>query len=96
MTHFLAGESDKNGRNTEFYKLRSSSPLFVLRARGVSYASANVVDFKIHTNSDMTQIERVEYIDYKIVSERRNAGTLSAPNFVDEEVVTVLREADCF
>ncbi|MCB9090989.1 MAG: hypothetical protein H6621_11905 [Halobacteriovoraceae bacterium] len=96
VDYFLAGKLDQDGGTTELYKLDSETPLFVLRAKGVDSFGVNIVDFKIHTNRKMTRVDKVEYIEYQIYSERVNIGTLESPNIVDQEAVTVIREDDCF
>jgi hypothetical protein len=94
---FLAGKNEKGEeRSTELYKLDSEAPLFVLRAIFEHHKGVDAVDFKIHTNPEMTQIMKVEYIDYKIVSERRNIGTLADPTFIDQDVVKIVRQDDCY
>jgi hypothetical protein len=91
VSYFLDPE-----RRSELYVLDGDSPLFVVRGFPRNYKSVNVVDFKIYTNPEMTEIVNVEYVEYWTWRGQVNLGTLKEPILENRHFARKGEEGACY
>jgi len=93
--YFLRAEDT----NTKWYLLNTESPLIVMTyvktaSNTVQYPQTDL-QIMFHTSKDFKTLETVESFEYITDYERKNVGTLAAPEVKDVLVTRLVKTSNC-